>query len=221
MGAVSIHAAFVACSMSGGMSNALTSLGDAAADVLNLETSDAHADDGAAPACSCPVSPAPAETTFSLRVDRGSGPEEMMADWSSATVRIGTSPADDWTIRVGIQATLGGFLRDHTSVSLICSFSALANGSLMAQPGPEQGQTNVGGCVVGSALANPTTYLHKQNVQIARLDGTGTEVRVPSLTVMARVLSTTQTFRFTNIVIRHTDPSAHYLTPSRAYRSSP
>jgi hypothetical protein len=221
LGAAAIHTAFVACGQmsaeAGGPIGAImAAMSDGGV---------AHAaQDGGAPTCSCPVPPASPETTFALRVDRGAGAQELVEEWSNATVGIGLTGKPGKPARVVIQSGVGGYLEDGNSVTLKCNVYVTTGGIPSPQDGPEKGQTNIGNCTTGTASTSEITYLHERDVQIIKLTDTEMELRIPVVSVATKGVENAsppiapQVFRFTDVVIRHTDPSAHYLTPPRAYR---
>lgn len=192
VGALSIHAALVACSMSGGMSNALQTMSDAAADVLNLETRDAHADDGATPACSCPVLPAPADVSFSLRIDLGAGAQEPMADYSSAAVSGSPAVFPDGTTGSQILGAADFYTQDNKRHSIACYASVRSDKTIVS----------------GSAKCGSEVQV--QNMQITTLADDALEFRVPRFSYGS--------ITYTDMVFRAHVPSAHFLTPPRAYR---
>lgn len=213
VGALAIHAAFMACgsmqSMQGGdsgMSHFLEAVKDAAADVVGLETRDAHADDAATgPACSCLVPPAPAEATFSLRIDLGNGPVEPMTDYSQVTITGSARPYRDRSnvVMSQIKATAiftpAGRNVDYT---LDCSFRIAPDRSILP--------TDVDCKCEGIGLNNS---LELSGVTVPVLTETTAEIRIAS--AAGRFGAT-----ISQIAFRVNDPAAHFLTPPHQYRSS-
>jgi hypothetical protein len=221
LGAVAIHGAFIACGMPSSQSGDGGPVGyllEAMRDAAGLEVSDASAQDSG-PACSCPVPPAPAESSFSLRVDKGMGPEEPLQDWSAAVVAARPDLQDDGTVRVDITSSAAFRMRDATRVNVSCRVYARPDRSLIQQDGPQQGQKNIGFCTIQYPGSNRESQLYLSQAEVITLTDHQVELRVPDQT--APLFSgniPAGSVRITGIVFRSTNPSTHFLTPPQAYR---
>lgn len=202
IGAVSVHAALVACSMGGSMSSMLRTLGDGAADALSLESSDAHADDGSASMCSCPVPPAPPDASFTLRVDRGSGVEEPLGDYSAVTVTAGAIRGRDGSKVIRLDGRATFFMPDGRGLMVSCYLQAKPDRTIVADTAT---------CSSGLLSSVAVT-----GASVTALSDTAAEFTIPSFSAQDGQSTT----RFSNITFRIVDPSAHFLATPRAYRTS-
>jgi hypothetical protein len=194
----------------------------------------AHAAEDGGVACSCPVPPAPPvppETTFSLRIDRGNGPEEPMADWSRAEVALNEfSPQTNGPAKGSIRVTIRFRLNDLSTVGLVCSVNATADGHVyMSGEQPFVGQCQILGYESADrsiATNVPVNGYSLSNAEIMTLTDQRIEIRLPDITLptypraMNGSLQNTPTgmIKMTGIVVHHTNESANYVTPPRAYK---
>lgn len=154
-------------------------------------------------AASSPPPPAIATApgaTFSLRLDRGRGPEYPRTDYSRATVRVvpvldRNRPAYQLYGRARFY-TLDGEFHD-----LSCSFTVYADGSAVA--------TRDYPCRDRSPLID---LANVDGVQVTTLSETRVEFRI----AIATMISTHHVYR--DIAFRLEAPGGDLLTPSREYR---
>jgi len=208
LGAVSIHCVFLACGVpsmqsveagadAGPMSYMLEAMRDAAADVLGMETRDAHADDGGAlPTCSCPV-PAPPprpDYSFSFNISvGGSAAQAPREDYSDMSVSGGVIWANGkLQTSITFQAKSISRINDNLQ-TLACTLFKDLNG-------------------IDSRLSCVGQDGRLDNYTITTLTDTQVEIRAPSISTYSGA------FVYTNVVMRSSDPTAHYLTAPHAYR---
>jgi hypothetical protein len=246
VGAGTIHLAFMACgSMSmparpdGGM---LTNLADADtppdavavmrdvisdvvrklvdAEIPRAEAGiDAGVSSDAGAACSC--APIETENSFSAVIDRGNGPESPTVDYSTATTGAETN-IDRLTSQAvrSLSSSIGFWLPDGTTVTAQCGIRLQTSGELILER-----DGNAGMCSVNLSNSRVVSNLDGSGriapsaVRIVSLTNTQAEWRITGVAITlsgssgdAGVLS------LRDLVFRVSNPRAHFLTPTRAYR---
>lgn len=219
VGAVAVHAALLACgssSMSTSDGGPMNRFIEAMKDAAGLEVNDAHADDGAVPTCSCPVLPAPAEATFSLRFDRGRGLEDPRQDYSSVT-SWSVTPAlsiGKPTVSVGGKIAFVSIQGDIFLLNCSGSIDPSKQGFQDSRFGCQLSYVPIDQNASPRGLANGNA-----SFSVTRLTDHELEISIPSMSVsFNNGIDNPPTFTFSDIVFRASDPSAHFISPPHAYR---
>lgn len=251
VGALVLHVVMVACgsappSMAGDagvLADVRDAIVDALHDVVDAETPDAHAGgdggipptdggappaDGGAPACNCPAPPRPEYSFSGGAVDRGGASLAPVADFSTATVGVVPTRADDGTTFVTITANAGYRLSDGASAYVQCDVHARVDGTVIVRATDDGGTYDSqcfafyrSGSVVGSVTASAPMLA--AGARVVGLSQERAEVTLPSVRVRLTQSSGGMQMPageavIAPVTVRAFVPGAAWLTPPRAYR---
>lgn len=239
VGAVALHVAMVACgggAQPTGDGGVFDALADAARDVLDAETRDAHAGgDGGVPACNCVEPPSFTFSGGALARD-GQPPQEPAADFSTVVASASLVRSADGTPVVNLNATVIYHLADGGRVTLSCTVIARPDGSVVMRPPARTGGaafdtecTAVGyqgapGSDVRGSAADGAPQVTATGARLASLTGDAFALQLPALPMRfqrpgeggSQVVVGAGSVA--PITVRARVPGAAWLTPPRAYR---